>query len=158
MRRCCMRWAAAMIALAAAAMSACGAAATVPPPRPPIAAPIAPLPPPPIEPPRPLDQDLPRLAGAVLALQQEVGRALATPDCAGATGKLAALQPRYAEVVIAAGKVMRDGRAPELRRAVAPHQADFDAAARTIAQSPALASCAEDRGFATALDGLGEPR
>jgi hypothetical protein len=147
-----MRWAAAMIALAA-----CAAAAPIPPPRPPIAAPIAP-PPPLVEPPRPLDQDLPRLAGAVLALQQEVGRALAMPDCAGATGKLASLQPRYAEVIVAAGKVMRDGRAPELRRAVEPHQADFDAAARAIAQSPALASCAEDHGFAAALDGLGEPR
>ncbi len=138
------------------ALLACGQpiAVKVTPPPPPSDAAIAMTP---DAPPTPLDQDLPRLAASALAMQRDVARALGAADCATTTAQLLELRARYAEVAIANAKVMRDGRALDLRHAVEAHQGDFDAAARAIAEAPALARCAADHAFVAALDGVGEP-
>lgn len=103
-----------------------------------------------------LDQDLPRLVERSLVMYQDVARALAESrqDCATATARLGQLAATYREVVTANAKVLRDGRAPELRAALDPHGEAFDRSAQAIMQSPAMAACAQDAAFARAFDDL----
>jgi len=106
----------------------------------------------------PLDRDLPRLATRALALYQDVAAAFAAvgEDCAAATEKLGELHGRYADVVAANAKVMHDGRAQELRAALAPHSAQLDAAAQAIVGAKTLPKCSQDAAFAHAYDALFE--
>jgi hypothetical protein len=103
-----------------------------------------------------LDQDLPRLVERSLVMYQDVARALAESgqDCAAATARLGRLAATYREVVTANAKVLRDGRAPELRAALDPHGEAFDRSAQAIMQSPVMATCAQDAAFARAFDAL----
>ena len=103
-----------------------------------------------------LDQDLPRLAERSLLLYQEVVGAFtaANEDCAAAARALESLRERYADVVDANGKVLRDGRAKELRAALQPHEEQLDASAKAIVQSPTLSACSQDGPFARAFDQL----
>ncbi len=135
-----------------AALAACGGAAS-----PPTVAPVAPIAPPPA--PLPLDRDLPRLVTRSLAMYQDVAAALAaTPtDCAAATARLDQLAARYREVVAANARVIRDGRAAELRAALAPRDAELGAAAAAVIHAPALAACASEPAFGRALDGVFSP-
>lgn len=105
-----------------------------------------------------LDQDLPRLATRVLKLYQDVAAAFAAvgEDCAAATQKLGELHGQYADVVAANAKVMHDGRAQELRAALAPHSAQVDAAAQAMFSAKTLPKCAQDATFAHAYDALFE--
>lgn len=104
----------------------------------------------------PLDQDLPRLADRTLAMYTALAGAFgkAGGDCAAATTSLGALEKEYADAIAANAKVLRDGRAKELRDAVAPHQADFDAQAKAIAGAPTLAACENNKPFEDAFDRL----
>lgn len=104
----------------------------------------------------PLDQDLPRLVERSLALYQDIAKAFAASgeDCAAASGRLRELTERYRDVVAANAKVLRDGRAKELRAALDPRSDAFDAAAAAVVQSPTMSRCAQDRGFARAFDEL----
>ena len=108
--------------------------------------------------PGPLDQDLPRLAARTLAMYQDVAKLFATTgeDCAAATAKLGDFEATYRDVVAANAKVLRDGRAKELRAALEPHAEPFDFAAKSIAQSPAMTKCSPDPAFETAFDALFE--
>ncbi len=109
-------------------------------------------------PPTPLDRDLPRLAERTLALYEDAAKVFAAvgEDCAAATSRLAELQTPYRDVVAANAKVLHDGRAKELRAAIAPHSDAFDAAAKAIAQSPTMTKCSQDAGFEKAFDALFE--
>jgi CxxC motif-containing protein (DUF1111 family) len=104
----------------------------------------------------PLDQDLPRLVERAIALYHDIATALAASgaDCPAATGKLDQLAGVYHDVVVANARVLHDGRAKELAAALAPHGDAFDAGARAIMQSAAMASCAHDQAFTRALDAL----
>jgi len=105
-----------------------------------------------------LDRDLPRLAQRALEMTEHVAAALtaAGEDCAAATQKLTELHAAYTDVVAANAKVMHDGRAREMRQALEPMSAQFDAAAKTIMGSKTLPRCSQDAAFARAFDLLFE--
>ena len=104
----------------------------------------------------PLDRDYPRLAERAVSLYTEVAEAFraAGGDCPAATAKLGALAAAYADVVTANAKVLREGRAKELRPALAKHADPFDAAAKSIVESPTMATCYADPAFTKAFDDL----
>lgn len=131
-------------------------------PAPPVAAPGAAAPSPAAPAPAPaapLDQDLPRLVERALAMYRDVAGALAASgnDCAAASARLRELSGRYRDVVTANAKVLRDGRARELRAALEPHGDEFDAAAQAVVGSPVMAKCAPDPAFGKAFDDLLAP-
>lgn len=107
----------------------------------------------------PLDQDLPRLVDRALAMYRDVAGALAASgnDCAAASARLRELSVRYRDVVTANAKVLRDGRARQLRAALEPHGDEFDAAAQAVVGSPVMAKCAPDPAFGKAFDELLAP-
>ena len=114
-------------------------------------APVAqPAPPPP----PPLDQDLPRLAERGVQLFEAIVKVLdaAGEDCSRAAAGLDELARTYADVTAANTKVLREGRARELKAALAPFDERFEAAAKAIAGAATLARCAEDGTFAGAFD------
>jgi len=104
----------------------------------------------------PLDQDLPRLAERSLGLYQDIAKAFAASgeDCSAAGVRLRELTERYRDVTAANAKVLRDGRAKELRAALDPHNDELDAAASAVMKSPTMSRCAKDREFARAFDDL----
>jgi len=109
-----------------------------------------------------LESNLPELAKRSVALYQDLAKALAESngDCAGATAKIDALATAYAEVTAANAHVLHAGhaRVKELKAALAPYDAELDASAKQIADSPTMRSCSQDAGFAKAMDRLvGEP-
>jgi hypothetical protein len=103
-----------------------------------------------------LERDLPQLALRSLSLYQEVVAAFAAAgeDCAAAASQLGGLRERYRDVVTANEKILRDGRARELRAALAPHEEQFDTSAKAIVQSATLSACSQDAAFARAFDQL----
>jgi hypothetical protein len=104
----------------------------------------------------PLDHDYPRLAERAVKLYTEVADAFRTAgdDCTAATAKLGELATAYADVVTANAKVLHEGRARELRPALAKHADQFDAAAKSIVQSSTMAKCSRDPAFTKAFDDL----
>jgi hypothetical protein len=106
-----------------------------------------------------LDDDLPRLAARAVLLYQAWQHALedAGEDCAKAAAGMNAVADQYADVIAANARVLKAGRdkVKALRNALAPHQADMDAAAAAIMRSKALAACTQDHQFVTALDRIG---
>lgn len=107
----------------------------------------------------PLDQDLPRLIARSLAMYQDVAAAFTASgtDCAAATARLGRLAVAYRDVVAANARVVHDGRAPQLRAALALHDEVFTAAAGEVMHAPTMAACAPDPGFTHALDELFAP-
>jgi hypothetical protein len=109
--------------------------------------------------PRPLDDDLPRLAARSVQMYQDLRGALteAGGDCAAAATRINALADRNADVIAANGRVLRAGRdkVKQLRAALEPHQAELDDAAQAIAHAPAMASCSGDAAFSRAIDRIG---
>jgi hypothetical protein len=122
---------------------------------PPVAQPSDAAPPPPSDA-LPLDQDYPRLAERAAKLYQEVAEAfrVADEDCAVASAKLGELATAYADVVAANAKVLHDGRAKELKQALGKYNEQFETAAKSIVQSPAMAKCYRDPAFTKAFDDL----
>lgn len=129
-----------------------------------------PAPPPSIQPPvvvipvdagipMPLDQDYPRLAqrGSELLQQLAAGFAAAGEDCGAAIAKLHELKATYADVVAANAKVLHEGRGPELKAALATHEAASSTAAKAIVESKTMAKCSADRAFTDAFDDLVAP-
>ncbi|HVK82517.1 MAG TPA: hypothetical protein VM513_00350 [Kofleriaceae bacterium] len=112
-------------------------------------------PPPPAEPVT-LDRDYPRLAERATQLYRDVAGVFASAgnNCPAATEKLGELQRAYADVVAANAKVLRDGRARELRAALVPHEQELDASAKAIVESPTMESCSQDIAFNDAFDNL----
>lgn len=104
----------------------------------------------------PLDRDYPRLAERAVLLYEAVAEAFraAGEDCARATSRLGELAAAYHDVVAANAKVLHEGRARELKRALAKHGDQFDAAAKSIVESPTMAKCSEDPAFTRAFDDL----
>jgi hypothetical protein len=103
-----------------------------------------------------LDRDYPRLAERAVQLYEAVAEAFraAGQDCPQATQRLGGLAATYRDVVAANAKILHEGRARELKQALARHGDRFDAAAKAIVESPTMARCAEDPPFTKAFDDL----
>jgi hypothetical protein len=142
-----------------AAVLACGGRssdrATVSPVAPPVATPDAGAP---VDA-APLDQDLPRLAERSLAMYQDIVKAFTASgqDCAAAITRMHELTARYRDVATANARVVHDGRAKQLREALAPHSAELDAAAAAIFHSAVMSACGQDAAFSHAFDELVAP-
>lgn len=134
------------------ALAACGA--SKPPPEP--AAPTTQQQQPPPAEATTLDRDYPRLAERATQLYREVAGVfdVAGENCPAATSKLSELQRTYADVVAANAKILREGRARELRPALAAHEQELDASAKAIVESKTMATCSQDKAFTTAFDEL----
>lgn len=106
--------------------------------------------------PGPLDRDLPRLAQRSVALYEAVVAAFraAGSDCVAAAKKLGELRVEYADVTAANAKVLHEGRARELKAALAKYDDKLDAAAKAIVGSPTMSQCTSDRAFTKAFDDL----
>ncbi|MDX2094082.1 MAG: hypothetical protein SFX73_39995 [Kofleriaceae bacterium] len=136
----------------ALALAACGASqpppAAVPPPTQHPAAPPAEA--------ATLDRDYARLAERATQLYREVASVfdVAGENCSAATMKLAELQRTYADVVAANAKILREGRARELRPALAAHEQELDASAKAIVESKTMQTCSTDKAFTHAFDDL----
>ncbi len=107
----------------------------------------------------PLDRDYDRLAERAVALYDAIAEAFraAGEDCAQATSRLGGLAATYRDVVAANAKILHEGRARELKQALGKHGDRFDAAAKAIIESPAMARCSEDPAFTRAFDDLVAP-
>lgn len=103
-----------------------------------------------------LDRDYPRLAERATQLYREVAGVfdVAGENCPAATTKLSELQRTYADVVAANAKILREGRARELRPALAAHEQELDASAKAIVESKTMATCSQDKAFTNAFDEL----
>ena len=109
-----------------------------------------------------LDEDLPKLAARAVAMYQAIASTLAEPfaDCAAIAAKLDAIETANRDAVTATARVLHAGhdKIQKLRAALEPHQVELDASAQAIAASSPMKSCANDPGFAAAIDHLlGEP-
>ena len=145
------------------ALGACGPKSSPPvtPPPPPDAAqqtdaPVAAVSDAPPAPSGPLDRDIPRLAQRSVALYEAVVAAFraAGADCTAATKRLGELRTEFSEVTIANTKVLHEGRARELKIALAKYDDKLDAAAREIVGSQTMSKCTSDRAFTRAFDDL----
>jgi len=103
--------------------------------------------------PKPLDQDLDRLAERVFALYQALAAALAEAgeDCTAAAVKLGELAARFEDVAVANRKVEKDGRGDALRAALGRFQPQMMETGGKIIQSPAVAHCSKEVGFTRAF-------
>jgi hypothetical protein len=104
----------------------------------------------------PLDHDYARLAVNAVALYEETAEAFreAGEDCRKATAALGELAELYRDVVVANAKVLHEGRARQLKPALAKHADRLDAAAKAIIVSPTMSRCSEDPAFTKAFDDL----
>ncbi|MEP6864754.1 MAG: hypothetical protein ABJE66_29310 [Deltaproteobacteria bacterium] len=106
-----------------------------------------------------LDDDLPRLAERSTTLYQQLAKVLGPPavaDCATVARDLDKIAADNADVLAANAKVLHAGhdKIQQLKNAIEPHQDVLDAAAKTISESQTMKTCAEDAGFAKAIDRL----
>jgi hypothetical protein len=111
-----------------------------------------------VEAPVALEHDLPRLAVRAVKLYRDWQTALAEAgtDCVVATTKMNAIADANADVIDANRKILRDhARVKALRLELEKHQAELDASAKAIVESPTMQQCSQDPGFARALDRLG---
>ncbi len=112
-------------------------------------------------PPPALADDLPRLATRAVDLYHQLQHVIeSSADCATATTALNRLADSFADVIAANAHIVHAGhdKVVQMRAALAPHEADLDAAAKAISVAPLLGNCAQDAGFAKAFDRLvGEP-
>jgi ABC-type transporter Mla subunit MlaD len=110
-------------------------------------------------PPKPLVDDLPRLAKLSVELYDELQQTLvaAGTDCDAAATSLNALADRYAEALAANSKVLHAGRdkVVQLRAALVPYQERMDASMRGIIAAPVMRACSQHAGFASAFDRIG---
>jgi hypothetical protein len=106
-----------------------------------------------------LENDLPRLAERAVKLYRDWQAALADAgtDCVAATTKMNAIADANADVIDANRKLVRGDRerVKAMRAELDKHQAELDASAKAIVESPTMAKCSQDPGFAKALDRLG---
>jgi hypothetical protein len=106
-----------------------------------------------------LDDDLPKLAERSTALYQQLAKVLGPPgstDCAAIARELDKVATDNADVLAANARVLHAGhdKIQALKNAIEPHQDALDAAAKTISESQTMKTCAEDAGFAKAIDRL----
>jgi len=97
---------------------------------------------------------MPRLAERSVALYESVVatfRASGT-NCAAATKQPDEVRARYSDVSAATAKILHEGRARELRTALAKVQDKLETAAKEIAAAPTMKQCSADRAFTKAFD------
>jgi len=101
-----------------------------------------------------LDRDYPQLAERSVKLYEDVAELFRVvgEDCEQATAKLGEIGAANHDVVVANAKVLREGRARELRQALAKQGDRLDAAAKIIMQSPTISMCAHYPSFTKAFD------
>jgi hypothetical protein len=101
-----------------------------------------------------LDRDYPQLAERAVKLYEDVAELFRAvgEDCEQATAKLGELGAANRDVVTANTKVLREGRARELKQALAKLGDRLDAAAKVIMQSPTISMCAHYPSFTKAFD------
>jgi hypothetical protein len=106
-----------------------------------------------------LEDDPPRLAARAVELYQAWEHALmdAGEDCAKATANLEAVASKYADVIAANQRLIKEGhdKIKAVKEALAPHDAEMNAAAEAIVHSKAMAACASNPAFARATDRIG---
>jgi hypothetical protein len=110
------------------------------------------------EPPGPpgLDHDYEQLADRAVKLYEDVAELLRTvgEDCEQATAKLNELSAANRDVIAANSKVLREGRAREIKKALAKQEDRFNAAAKVIMESQTISRCAHYSSFTKAFDEL----
>jgi hypothetical protein len=74
-------------------------------------------------------------------------------DCPRATARLGEFSTAYCHVVAANRKILREGRARELKPALDAHADRFDTAAKSL-ESPTMAKCFSDPAFEQAFEDL----
>src|SRR5690606_8712119 len=101
-----------------------------------------------VGPPPPLHEDLPRLAERAVKLYADWKLAFeqAGTDCALATEKMNAIADANADLIDANQKVYLagHGRVRALRAELAKYEAELDASAKAIVESPTMATCSHD--------------
>jgi hypothetical protein len=142
--------------LVLAMIAACGHAAAPAPQQPVGTTHAAPLDAPPA--PKPLEDDLPRLADRAVQFYAQWQKALADAgqDCAAATQKIDEVADANADFIAANAKLVKQGhdKVVALRQALEPHAAELDASAKAIVQSAAMAACHDNAAFGHAVDRL----
>ena len=112
----------------------------------------------PVDAPRALEDDLPRLADRAVTFYAQWQQAMADAgqDCAVATAKVNTVADANADFIAANAKIEKQGhdRIVALRQALEPHATELDASAKAIVQSPAMAACHTNTEFAHAIDRL----
>jgi len=110
------------------------------------------------EPPGPpgLDHDYEQLADRAVKLYEDVAELLRTvgEDCEQATTKLNELSAANRDVIAANSKILREGRAKEIKKALAKQEDRFNAAAKVIMESQTISRCAHYSSFTKAFDEL----
>lgn len=108
---------------------------------------------------KPLEDDLPRLAERMAKLYREWKQAFAETgtDCATATARMNALAEANRDLMQATKRVLQAGhaRVKAFRVEREKYDAEIDANAKSIFESPTLAKCKNDAAFSRALDRLG---
>jgi hypothetical protein len=117
---------------------------------------------PPADAPRPLAEDLPRLAARAHELFRDWRAAFADPElpCATAAARVNELADRNADLIAANAEVARGGaeRMAALRAELVKFDPANEATARAIVESPIMARCAAEPAFTRAIERLaGEP-
>jgi 4-aminobutyrate aminotransferase-like enzyme len=106
-----------------------------------------------------LENDLPLLAERAVKLYLDWQTALteAGTDCVAAATKLNAIADANADVIAANQRLLHGDRERivALRTELDKHQAELDASAKAIVESPTMQKCSTDPAFAKALDRLG---
>ena len=112
-----------------------------------------------VDAPLPLDQDLPRLAERAVKLYADWRAAFAEAgtDCAIATTRMNTIADANADLIEANRRLYKGthARVKEFRAELAKHEAELDASAKAIMESPTMAKCSTDPAFGRALDRLG---
>ena len=101
-----------------------------------------------------LDRDYEELAARAVKLYEGVAEAFAASgeDCAKATALLDELATANRDVIAANVKVLHEGRARELKQALAKNSDRLEPAAKAIVQSTTMTMCAHYPEFTKAFD------
>ena len=108
--------------------------------------------------PRPLDEDLPRLADRAVKLYQDWQRAFADAgtNCADAATRMTALADANADLIAANQRLTKAGhdKIKAARAELEKRSAEIDPAAQAIMTGPTMSACKSDAAFNTALERL----
>ena len=108
--------------------------------------------------PRPLDEDLPRLADRAVKLYSDWQKAFeaAGTNCADATTRMNALVDANADLIAANQRLVRAGhdKVKAVRAELEKRSAEIDPAAQAIMTGPTMSACKSDAPFNAALERL----
>jgi hypothetical protein len=106
-----------------------------------------------------LENDLPRMAARMAQMYRDWKQAFADAgtDCTAATAKMNALVDANRDLSEASRRLLRAGhdKVKAFRTEREKYDAEIDANAKAIFESPTIAACKNDKAFARAFDRLG---